>query len=188
MEEVIRRWDVSTGKCLHVYEKAGFGLVSCGWFPDGKAILAGINDKSISMWDLDGKELDSWKGQRISKISDLEISDDGKNIITICRETAILLLDRETKIDRWIEEDQAITSFQLSKDDKFLLVNLLNQEIHLWSLVGEPNLVCKYTGHKRSRFVIRSCFGGLEEAFIASGSEDSRVGKSFVLLTSRELS
>lgn len=175
MEEAIRRWDVSSGKCLHVYEKAGFGLVSCGWFPDGKSILAGINDKSICMWDLDGKELDSWKGQRILKISDLEITDDGKKIITICRETAILLLDREAKIDRWIEEDQVITSFRLSKDNKFLLVNLLNQEIHLWSLVGEPNLVSKYKGHKRTRFVIRSCFGGLEDAFIASGSEDSEV-------------
>ncbi|CAK9325347.1 unnamed protein product [Citrullus colocynthis] len=175
VEEAIRRWDVSSGKCLHVYERAGFGLVSCGWFPDGKSILAGINDKSICMWDLDGKELDSWKGQRILKISDLEITDDGKKIITICRETAILLLDREAKIDRWIEEDQVITSFRLSKDNKFLLVNLLNQEIHLWSLVGEPNLVSKYKGHKRTRFVIRSCFGGLEDAFIASGSEDSQV-------------
>ncbi|XP_038898395.1 WD repeat-containing protein 26 homolog [Benincasa hispida] len=175
VEEAIRRWDVSSGKCLHVYEKAGFGLVSCGWFPDGKSILAGINDKSICMWDLDGKELDSWKGQRILKISDLEITDDGKKIITICRETAILLLDREAKIDRWIEEDQVITSFRLSKDNKFLLVNLLNQEIHLWSLVGEPNLVSKYKGHKHTRFVIRSCFGGLEESFIASGSEDSQV-------------
>lgn len=179
MEEAIRLWDVSSGKCLHVYEKAGARLVSCGWFPDGKSILAGINDKSICMWALDGKELDSWKGQRILKISDLEITDDGKKIITICRENAILLLDREAKIDKWIEEDQIITSFRLSKDNKFLLVNLLNQEIHLWSLVGEPNLVSKYKGHRRTRFVIRSCFGGLEEAFIASGSEDSQVCKSF---------
>lgn len=179
VEEAIRRWDVSSGECLHVYEKAGFGLVSCGWFPDGKSILAGINDKSICMWDLDGKELDSWKGQRILKISDLEITGDGKKIITICRETAIVLLDREAKIDRWIEEDQVITSFRLSKDNKFLLVNLVNQEIHLWSLVGEPDLISKYKGHKRTRFVIRSCLGGLEEAFIASGSEDSQVCNSF---------
>ncbi|KAA0032873.1 hypothetical protein IC582_015854 [Cucumis melo] len=175
VEEAVRRWDVTSGECLHVYEKAGFGLVSCGWFPDGKHILAGVNDKSICMWELDGNELEGWKGQRTLKISDLEITNDGKKIISICRDTAILLLDRELNVDKLIEEDQIITSFQLSKDNKFLLVNLLNQEIHLWNLEGEAEIVTTYTGHKRTRFVIRSCFGGLDQAFIASGSEDSLV-------------
>ncbi|KAK8277972.1 hypothetical protein V6Z11_D09G008400 [Gossypium hirsutum] len=174
-EEVVRRWDVSSGECLHVYEKTGLGMVSCGWSPDGKWIFSGLNDKSICMWELDGKELECWKGQRTLKISDLEITGDGKQIISICRETAILLLDREAKVERFIEEDQTITSFSLSRDSRFLLINLLNQEIHLWNIEGDPKLVSKYRGHKRTRFIIRSCFGGLEQAFIASGSEDSLV-------------
>ncbi|XVF58463.1 hypothetical protein PTKIN_Ptkin07bG0068900 [Pterospermum kingtungense] len=175
VEEVVRRWDVSSGECLHVYEKSGLGMVSCGWSPDGKCIFSGLTDKSICMWELDGKELECWKGQRTLKFSDLEITSDGKQIISICRETAILLLDREAKVERFIEEDQTITSFSSSIDNRFLLVNLLNQEIHLWNIEGDPMLVCKYRGHKRTRFIIRSCFGGLEQAFIASGSEDSLV-------------
>ncbi|PON89685.1 Guanine nucleotide-binding protein, beta subunit [Trema orientale] len=175
VEEAVRRWEVASGECLHVYEKPGLGLVSCGWFPDGKWIFSGVSDRSICMWGLDGKELECWKGQRTLKISDLEITSDGKQVISICRETAILLLDREAKIERWIEEDQTITSFSLSKDNKFLLVNLLNQEIHLWNIQGVIKLVAKYKGHKRTRFIIRSCFGGTEQAFIASGSEDSQV-------------
>ncbi|KAL6286988.1 hypothetical protein ACE6H2_011378 [Prunus campanulata] len=175
VEEVVRRWDVSSGECLHVYEKPGLGLVSCGWFPDGKWIFSGVSDKSICMWELDGKELECWKGQRTLRISDLEITSDGKQIISTCRDNAILLLDREAKVEILIEEDQTITSFSLSRDNRFLLVNLLNQEIHLWSIEGEIKLVAKYKGHKRTRFVIRSCFGGLEQAFIASGSEDSQV-------------
>ncbi|KAF9686986.1 hypothetical protein SADUNF_Sadunf02G0047000 [Salix dunnii] len=175
VEEVVRRWDVSSGECLHVYEKVGLGLVSCGWFPDGKWIFSGINDKSISMWELDGKEVECWKGKKTLKISDLEITSDGKQIISMCRESAILLLDREAKVERVIEENQTITSFSLSRDNRFLLVNLLNQEIHLWSIDGNFRLVAKYNGHKRTRFIIRSCFGGLEQAFIASGSEDSQV-------------
>ncbi|PIA30235.1 hypothetical protein AQUCO_05700146v1 [Aquilegia coerulea] len=175
MEEIVRRWDVSSGECLHVYEKASLGLISCGWLPDGKRVFSGLSDKSICMWDLDGKELECWKGQRTLKISDMAITDDGR-IISMCRETAILLLDREAKIERLIEEDQTITSFSLSRDNKFLLVNLLNQEIHLWSIEDDdPKLVSTYKGHKRTRFVIRSCFGGSQQAFIASGSEDSLV-------------
>lgn len=127
------------------------------------------------MWDLNGKELHCWKGQRTLKISDLEITLDGKQIISICKETAISLLDRETKVENLVEEDQAITSFSLSNDGKFLLLNLANQEIHLWTIDGDIKLVAQYKGHKRSRFVVRSCFGGLEQSFIASGSEDSQV-------------
>ncbi|KAF7815685.1 WD repeat-containing protein 26-like protein [Senna tora] len=175
VEEAIRRWDVSTGKCLQVYEKTGAALVSCAWFPNGKYILSGLNDKSFCMWDLDGKELETWKGQRTLKISDLEITGDGEHIISICKENAILLFHRETKDERFIEENQSITSFSLSKDNRFLLVNLLNQEIHLWNIEHNPKLVGKYKGHARTRFVIRSCFGGLKQAFIASGSEDSQV-------------
>ncbi|KAK4741734.1 hypothetical protein SAY87_025322 [Trapa incisa] len=174
-EENVRRWSVPSGECLHVYEKAGNGFVSCGWFPNGKRMCFGTNDKTICMWDLEGKELDCWKGQRTLKISDLEVTKDGKQILSICREGAILLLDREAKVERFIEEDQTITSFSLSKDNKYVLVNLLTQEIHLWNIQGEIKLVAKYKGHKRTRFVIRSCLGGLDQAFVASGSEDSQV-------------
>ncbi|XWS38568.1 hypothetical protein CRYUN_Cryun19dG0142700 [Craigia yunnanensis] len=34
VEEVVRCWDVSFGECLHVYEKAGLGMVFCEWSPD----------------------------------------------------------------------------------------------------------------------------------------------------------
>uniref|UniRef100_A0A5B6Z3S3 Putative WD repeat-containing protein 26-like n=1 Tax=Davidia involucrata TaxID=16924 RepID=A0A5B6Z3S3_DAVIN len=175
LEEVIRRWDVKSGECLHVYERVGVGLVSCGWFRDGKGVVSGLTDKSICLWDLDGREMECWKGQRTTNISDMAITDDGKMIISICRETAILLLDREAKFERLIEEEQVITSFTLSEDNKFLLVNLINQEIHLWSIERDLKIVSKYKGHKRARFIIRSCFGGFEQAFIASGSEDSQV-------------
>lgn len=174
-EEVIKRWDANSGECLHVYEKSGVGLVSCGWFINSRGIFAGMADKSICLWDLGGMELECWKVQKPLKISDMAITDDGKRIISIYRETAIILLDRETKLDSVIEEDNLITSFSLSIDNKFLLVNLANQEIHLWSIVGAPCVVAKYKGHSRSRYVIRSCLGGFEQSFVASGSEDSQV-------------
>ncbi|KAL6856848.1 hypothetical protein ACP4OV_018230 [Aristida adscensionis] len=175
MEETIRRWDVESGKCLHVYEKSGVGLISCAWFPDGKQILSGLTDQNFCIWDLDGKEVDCWKGQRSSKTSDFAVARDGKLIISTNRENSILLFDRETKQERLIEEDSTITSFSLSEDGDFLLVNLVSEEIHLWNIRNGPIRVKRFSGHRRSRFVIRSCFGGSEQAFIASGSEDSQV-------------
>ncbi|KAG6513244.1 hypothetical protein ZIOFF_023557 [Zingiber officinale] len=183
LEEVVRLWDVYSGECLYVYEKLGIGvgLISCGWFPDGKRLFCVVTDKTICFYDLDGKEVDSWKGQRMSKTSDVVVSNDGRHFITLCKETAILVLERGTKNEKLIEEEQTITSFSLSKDDNFLLINLINQEIHMWSIKDEPKLVTRYKGHKRCRFVIRSCFGGFEQAFIASGSEDSQVIEEMVV-------
>ncbi|CAK9133204.1 unnamed protein product [Ilex paraguariensis] len=175
LEEAVRRWDVSSGECLYVYEKVGVGMVSCAWSPDGQLIFSGTTDKSISMWDLRGKEVECWKGEWTVRISDLQVTNDGKQIITVCRHNTLVLLDREARAEKLIEEDEIVTSFSLSSDSKFLLVSLLNQEIHLWNVEGDVRLVAKYEGHKRRRFVVRTCFGGLDQGFIVSGSEDSQV-------------
>ncbi|KAG0467088.1 hypothetical protein HPP92_018668 [Vanilla planifolia] len=175
MEETIRCWDIHLGVCLREYEKNGVGLTSCVWSPDGKLFFTGLTDRSIALWDLEGNEVECLKGQRTTKNSDMAITQDGRQIITLCHETTILLHDREAQIEQLIEENQIITSFAMSRDEKFLLVDLSNQEIHLWSIANAPKLLTKYKGHKRSRFVIRSCFGGFNHAFVASGSEDSQV-------------
>ncbi|XP_051115568.1 WD repeat-containing protein 26 homolog [Andrographis paniculata] len=175
VEEAVRRWDIASGECLHVYEKNGLGLVSCGWAVDGKSIFSGVTDKSICMWDLEGKELECWKGQKTNRIADLGITADGKELITVCKETTIMLFEWETKSEKFIEEDHPIVSFALSGDRKYLLVSLFNEELHLWNIDGHMKLVAKFIGHRRSRYVIRSCFGGLNQAFIASGSEDAQV-------------
>ncbi|CAI8586748.1 unnamed protein product [Vicia faba] len=150
---------------------------SVSWSPNDEELLTCGVEECVRRWDVstDGKEVESWKGQKSLKISDLDITDDEEVILSICKPNTVLLFNRETKVERFIEESQPLTSFSLSKDNKFLLVDLLNQEIHLWNIEGDPMLVGKYKGHQRARYIIRSCFGGLKQAFIASGSEDSQV-------------
>jgi len=73
----------------------------------------------------------------------LDITDDGEEILSVCKSNTILLFNKETKDERYIEECQTIASFSLSKDNKFLFVNLLNQEINLWNIEGDPKLFGK---------------------------------------------
>ncbi|MCO5582794.1 hypothetical protein L7F22_036693 [Adiantum nelumboides] len=172
-EEVIKLWDVASGECKHTYDK-GNSFTACAWFPDGKRFISSGCDKCICNWDIEGKELDSWKGVRVPRINDLTITADGNHMISIC-EKDIRIFNLETKGERVISEDQSITSLSVSKDGRYLLVNLVSQEIHLWDMMDSAKLLLKYSGHRQTRYVIRSCFGGFNQAFVVSGSEDSQV-------------
>lgn len=173
--EVIRSWDVESGEFIQSYERNGVGTVSCGWFHDGSGIIAGMTDRSICLWNLDGTELVHEQGPREQKLSDVAMTTDGKWLVSVDRVHVISLFNRETRAVRLITEEDMITSFSLSKNNKHLLINLITQKIHVWNIEGQPYKCFEYNGHKRSRFIIRSCFGGYEDSFIASGSEDSQV-------------
>jgi hypothetical protein len=74
---------------------------------------------------------------------------------------------------RVIQERGAMTSLQLSPDGRYALVNV-PEALNEWDL-DTRRLVRAYRGQRQSRFVIRTCYGGARDAFVASGSEDSRV-------------
>ncbi|KAJ4887697.1 transducin family protein / WD-40 repeat family protein [Raphanus sativus] len=177
--EVIKRWDAGSGQCVQTYVRVGLGSVSCGWFHDGSGIIGAMSDRRIYLWSLDGAEIEHEQEQRAQKMSDVAMTSDGKRIVSVGKKQhEISLFSRETRAERVIQldEKEMITSFSLSRDSRLLLIDLASQKIQLWCIAGElPFRVEKFDGHKRSRFVIRSCFGGYDENFIASGSEDSQV-------------
>lgn len=148
-------------------------MTSCSWFSDGRHVFSMVTDKSICLWDLDGNEVECLKHQYITKTSEMVVLKDGSTVTSMGNEMFIHW--EKPSINSLIEEEQAITSLSLSCDDEFLLVNLANQQIHLWRLQDIPERVMRYRGHKRSPFIIRSCYGGSGQAFVASGSEDSQV-------------
>lgn len=109
------------------------------------------------------------------KVSDLAVTPDGENLISVFSGKEIRILNVTTNAERVISEEHSITSLSISGDGKFLIVNLNSQEIHMWAVDGKWVKPLKYAGHNQQKYVIRSCFGGLNSTFIASGSEDSQV-------------
>ncbi|KZV16626.1 WD repeat-containing protein 26-like [Dorcoceras hygrometricum] len=196
-EETVKRWDVASGECQHTYEISGridlglvscecqhtyeingridLGLVSCEWAPDGKSIYSGVNDKRIIMWDPEGNLVECLPTHGTMRIADLRITSDGKQLITVCDRRTILLLELISNSARYIVEDQEIVCCTLSEDNQCLLVGLRDERIRLWNIAGGTGVLNEFRGHKRARFVVRPCFGGIKEKFIASGSEDSQV-------------
>ncbi|CDP03813.1 unnamed protein product [Coffea canephora] len=175
--EVLKLWDVETGICKHTYGNDGFIVTSCAWFPDSKRLVCGSSDpeKGIYMWDSEGNDIKAWKGVRMPKVSDIAVTPDGQHLISIFSDKEIHILNLQTNAERVISEQHSITSLSVSGDNKFFIVNLNSQEIHMWDVAGKWVKPWKYEGHMQQKYVIRSCFGGLDSRFIASGSEDSQV-------------
>ncbi|VDB82854.1 unnamed protein product [Peniophora sp. CBMAI 1063] len=70
--------------------------------------------------------------------------------------------------------ENQLTSVSISADSRYALVNHAPDALLLWDLHAQ-RLVRAFAGQRQPRHVIRSCFGGVDEAFIVSGSEDGRV-------------
>lgn len=67
-------------------------------------------------------------------------------------------------------------SFSVNKADRLALLNVANQGVHLWDL-EDKCLVRRFQGVTQGHFTIHSCFGGINQDFIASGSEGSSYAK-----------
>lgn len=63
------------------------------------------------------------------------------------------------------------TSITISRDSRFLLVNLPQQGAARLFDLQKREFVQRYKGHTGGNFMIRSTFGGADESFVASGSE-----------------
>lgn len=164
-----RVWRVPDGELVNSIEHSDTPIAS-GWLPDDRFVIGCVN-KTVTLYDKTGSMLHRWS---TGAVNDLAVTPDGRNIIVATAEKVVLVLDTETKRETTHKESNMVMSVYAARDSRHILVNLLNQEIHLWDL-KERRLVFKFDGLKQGRFVIRSCLGGLDEHFVVSGSEDSQV-------------
>lgn len=75
-----------------------------------------------------------------------------------------------------IKEDHPIMNFVCDDADRLALLNLENQGCNLWDLEDRV-LLRKFQGLQQGLYTIRACFGGINQIFVASGSE-GKVWKS----------
>jgi len=174
-DSTIRLWNVEDGSCLNTFKHHSDLVTACAWLPDNKHFVSGSLDKTIIHSNIEGKIVDRFSAARVN---DLSVSHDGKRMIAVCQEKKIRIesLDKSERSIS-LDEQNLVTSLELSDDSRFLLVNISAStltEIHMWDLAAQ-RVVQSFRAHNQKRFVIRSCFGGVNQAFVLSGSEDKNV-------------
>ncbi|KAF5389854.1 hypothetical protein D9757_003616 [Collybiopsis confluens] len=78
------------------------------------------------------------------------------------------------QVESSFELEGEVTSVKVSRDSQYALINHSPDEIQLWDL-KRVRLARKFTGQRQGRHIIRSCLGGVDDSFVASGSEDGNV-------------
>jgi WD40 repeat protein len=179
-QDALRLWDTATGKCLAVFVHHTDPVTCAAWFPDGKSLVTGSHDKQLCVVDLDGVVKRQWRIQRIQEVL---VAKGGRYILATTCERKVRVYDLETDTESYIPEGETLISMSLSRDGRYLLVNLTSNTMHLWDLgagpeIKPPPMPCaRFEGRndKQSRFVVRSCLGGLDDRFVLTGSEECRV-------------
>ncbi len=161
----------SEGKIAHSTEDS---LTAVSWSPCGNKLTCGGNRGNFYQCDTKGTVNDSWEGVRVQALA---YRRDGKSILAADTHHRIRSYCFDDLTDcSVLQEDQGIMSFSIDESDRYALLNIANQGLHLWD-IKDHTLVRKFKGVTQGFYTIHSCFGGgrEEQNFVASGSEDTKV-------------
>jgi len=171
-------WELSSSSRKHTLTKHAEGVTCCAWLPDSTQFVTGGTDRNIHLWNADSGSCTHTFVQG-GRINDLAITPDGTKMVVLCSEKKITVYNLIERVKVYeIQETENSTSVSMSPDGSLILVNLssatLPSEIHAWNIHTRKR-VMRYCGLKQIRFVIRSCFGGVNSMFVVSGSEDNQI-------------
>ncbi|KAK7103941.1 WD repeat-containing protein 26-like isoform X2 [Littorina saxatilis] len=166
-------WNVNTGELRQkVSQSPEDSLTSAAWQPDSRKFITGGTRGQFYMCDIDGTIQDNWEGVRVQC---LVCAPDSKMVLAADTHHRIRGYNFEDLTDFPIlQEDHPIMSFSVNDTGRLALLNVATQGVHLWDLKDRV-LVRKFQGVTQGYYTIFSCFGGLNQDFIASGSEDHKV-------------
>ena len=200
----IKLWNTKTGVCIRTIEEHTESVTAISWLPDGSGFISGGLDRKIIIWDTDGKLRDVW-GTTAIRLTELGLTPDSKRLVASGIEypfdtpldttqsrardpsstpsggpgnaapVRIIVFDFATKqTESSTRLDRELTSMQITQDSHYALINHSRNGIYLWD-IHTGQIARKYSGQSQIRHVIRSCFGGIDGNFVASGSEDGNV-------------
>jgi WD40 repeat protein len=188
-DSVVREWCTSTGKVLAHHTQHTDAVTAVTWLPAaGAGFVSGSLDRQILLWSSSGSVMARWSGLRVR---DMAISSDGSWLMALCGGDATLRLlqirsGRSPAIEQLGDVDfgdacgspilakAIITSITPSPSSDCVLFQTQGGGLCCWDIHAKQ-CIASYSGHLQKRYILRPCFGGTNDGFVASGSEDGKV-------------
>lgn len=166
-------YEVQSGKVRTRVNRFPEDSLTCVAFhPTSEKFVTGGTRGQFFQCDLDGQTLDTWEGVRVQSLAYMA---NGHSVLAADTLFRIRVYDFEDYSDRHLlDEDRAIMSFTCDKQTRRALLNIATQGVHLWDLQTQT-LIRKFQEVTQGFYTIHSCFGGNNQQFVASGSEDKNV-------------
>ncbi|KAM0558553.1 hypothetical protein ACHAPJ_004748 [Fusarium lateritium] len=170
-----RLWNANTGSLIRKFSRFAEPVSACVWAHDNRSFVLGTLDPNYSLRTVHVNNDEQYDWGKKHRVEDLCGSLDGRWLVAVDNLHTIHVYNAVT---RELEFDMELkarpTSVSISQDSRHLLVNKCNGEAQLIDLLTR-NSVQKFFGHTGGEFLIRSSFGGANESFVLSGSEDGNV-------------
>ncbi|KAM4056126.1 WD domain, G-beta repeat domain-containing protein [Hirsutella rhossiliensis] len=174
-DKYARLWDAATGSLIKKTRRFDEPVSGCVWAGDGASFVLGTLDKNHSLCSFNVHDEGCIEWEKKHRVQDLCGSPDGRWLAAVDDSSNIHVYNGLTReLEYHMDMGGRPTSVSVSKDSRHLLVNKKDGEVHLIDLMTR-NPIHKLLGHKGGKFLIRSSFGGANESFVASGSEDGSV-------------
>ncbi|TDZ19421.1 WD repeat-containing protein 26 [Colletotrichum orbiculare MAFF 240422] len=174
-DKFARLWNTITGELLAKLERFDEPASGCVWAADSQTFVTGSLDKNhgLRTWSTKGELLHEWGTKH--RVQDLCGSPDGHWLVAVDDAQKVLVYNSVTRLlDFSVDLKSRPTCVSFSEDSRHLLVNQRDGELQLHDLI-EQTPTQKYLGHSGGEFLIRSAFGGANESFVVSGSEDGSI-------------
>ncbi|KAI9158675.1 WD repeat-containing protein [Paramyrothecium foliicola] len=150
-------------------------VIGCVWASDSRSFVVGSLDRSNSLctFNVYNDEMHEWGKKH--RVQDLCGSLNGRWLVAVNDQQTVHIYNANT---RELEYDMELKarpmSVAISDDSRHLLVNKRDGEAQLIDLISKQS-VQKFLGHTGGEYLIRSAFGGANESFVISGSEDGNI-------------
>jgi RNA polymerase sigma factor (sigma-70 family) len=147
-ENVMRLWDVDTGKELRRFEGHTNWVSVVRFSPDGRRALSGSLDHTARLWEVEtGKEVRCFRGHT-GTVDGVALSPDSRQFLTGSHDHTVRLWDAETakELRRFTGHTAEVYLVAFSPDGRRVLSGSMDNTMRLWD-VDTGKEVRRFTGH-----------------------------------------
>ncbi|KAM0204371.1 hypothetical protein ACHAPI_000124 [Fusarium lateritium] len=170
-----RLWNVNGGTMIKRFKKFAEPVSGCVWAHDNRSFVLGTLDPNYSLRTVNLDTFEEYDWGKKHRVEDLCGSLDGRWLVALDNQFTIHVYNAVTQeLEFDMELKSRPTSVSISQDCRHLLVNKCDGEAQLIDLLTR-NSIQKFFGHTGGEYLIRGSFGGANESFVVSGSEDGNI-------------